>query len=96
MKFSSVILTVFALVSTGLADKSCTPSFDYCSDILIQSKGFTEADLKDVLKGTDLENEDLNNVLFHCTNPGIVGHPKLCSSGCKDSATEGSHQCDGV
>jgi hypothetical protein len=57
--------------------------------------GFTEADLKAVLKGTDLENEDVKNVLFHCTNPGIVGHPKLCSSGCKDSATEGSHQCDG-
>lgn len=39
MKFSSVILAVFALVSTGLADKSCTPSFDYCSDLLIKSKG---------------------------------------------------------
>lgn len=39
MKFSSVILTVFALVSTGLAAKSCTPSFDYCSDLLINSKG---------------------------------------------------------
>lgn len=39
MRFSSVVLAVFALVSTGLADKTCTPSFDYCSDILIQSKG---------------------------------------------------------
>ena len=39
MKFSSVILAVFALVSTGLADKTCTPSFDYCSDALIKSKG---------------------------------------------------------
>ena len=39
MKFSSVILAVFALVSTGLADKTCTPSFDYCSDLLIKSKG---------------------------------------------------------
>jgi hypothetical protein len=39
MKFSSVLLAVFALVSSGLADKTCTPSFDYCSDVLIKSKG---------------------------------------------------------
>jgi hypothetical protein len=39
MKFSSVLLAVFALVSSGLADKTCTPSFDYCSDALIKSKG---------------------------------------------------------
>ncbi|KAJ5691785.1 hypothetical protein N7462_001208 [Penicillium macrosclerotiorum] len=95
MRLSSIALAIFALFSTGLADKTCTPSFDYCSDILIKSKGFTEADLKDVLKGTDLENEPLENVLFHCKNPGIVGHPQLCSSGCKDSEQEGSHKCDG-
>lgn len=111
MKFSSVALALFALVSTGLADKTCTPSFDYCSDVLIKDKGefcclyrtkfhelmdlgFTAADLEDVLKGTDLENEDIKNVLFHCTNPGTVGHPKLCTSGCKDPAQEGSHSCD--
>ncbi|EPS26338.1 hypothetical protein POX_g09354 [Penicillium oxalicum] len=95
MKASSVLLTLFTLASTGLADKTCTPSFDYCSDVLIGSKGFTEADLVEVLKGTDYENEDVKNVLFHCMNPGMVGHPKLCSSGCKDPATEGSHKCDG-
>lgn len=39
MKYSSVLLAVVALVSSGLADKTCTPSFDYCSDALIKSKG---------------------------------------------------------
>ncbi|KAJ5281983.1 hypothetical protein N7478_007355 [Penicillium angulare] len=93
MKFSAVVLAVFTLVSTGLADKTCTPSFDYCSDVLIKDKGFTEADLEDVIKGTDLEKQPLKNVLFHCKNPGIVGHPKLCESGCEDPKTEGSHSC---
>jgi hypothetical protein len=111
MKLSSIFLTVSALATTGLAEKTCTPSFDYCSDVLIKDKGklftvkyrcvrlieeilgFTEADLKDVLKGSDLENEDIKNVLFHCKNPGDVGHPKLCSSGCKDPESEGSHSC---
>ncbi|CAI7668919.1 unnamed protein product [Penicillium palitans] len=93
MKLSSIFLTVFALATTSLAAKTCTPSFDYCSDVLIKDKGFTEDDLKDVLKGSDLEKEDLKKVLFHCKNPGDVGHPKLCSSGCKDPATEGSHSC---
>ncbi|KOS46736.1 hypothetical protein ACN38_g2353 [Penicillium nordicum] len=51
MKLSSIFLTVFALATTGLAGKTCTPSFDYCSDALIKDKGFTEDDLKDVLKG---------------------------------------------
>ncbi|KAJ5469248.1 hypothetical protein N7539_008866 [Penicillium diatomitis] len=95
MRASSVLITLFGLVATGLAEKSCTPSFDYCSDYLIQSKGFTEADLKAVLKGTDLENADLKNVLFHCKNPGDVGHAVLCTSECKNPATEGSHKCDG-
>lgn len=66
-------------------------SFSYTAN----PAGFTAADLEAVLKGTDLENEDIKNVLFHCTNPGIVGHPKLCSNGCKDPAQEGSHKCDG-
>lgn len=39
MKFSSVILAVFALATTGIAQKTCTPSFDYCSDVLIKDKG---------------------------------------------------------
>ncbi|KGO74112.1 hypothetical protein PITC_097980 [Penicillium italicum] len=111
MKLSFIILAVSTLATTGLAAKACTPSFDYCSDVLIKDKGnlltvkhrcaklieeitgFTEADLKDVLKGSDLENEDLKNVLFHCKNPGDVGHPKLCTSGCENPATEGSHSC---
>ncbi|KAJ5101239.1 hypothetical protein NUU61_003461 [Penicillium alfredii] len=95
MKFSTVTLAIFALATTGLAKKTCTPSFDYCAAELTKSKGFTNDDLKDVLKGTDLETEPLKNVLFHCKNPGIVGHPKLCKSGCNDSEQEGSHSCSG-
>ncbi|KAJ5550294.1 hypothetical protein N7535_001764 [Penicillium sp. DV-2018c] len=93
MKPCSIILTFCALATTGLAAKTCTPSFDYCSDVLIKDKGFTEADLNDVLKGSELEGKDLKNILFHCKNPGDVGHPKLCEGGCKDPATEGSHSC---
>lgn len=55
--------------------------------------GFTEADLEAVLKGTDLETAELKNVLFHCKNPGDVGHAKLCPNGCTDPPTEGSHGC---
>lgn len=112
MKISSIVFTISALATVGMAAKTCTPSFDYCSDVLIKDKGnwfpvwsccaglnkstgFTEADLKDVLKGSDLEKEDLENILFHCKNPGDVGHPKLCQSGCKDPSTEGSHSCWG-
>ncbi|KAF9894918.1 hypothetical protein FE257_004540 [Aspergillus nanangensis] len=93
MKLSSVLLTVFAFSATGLADKTCTPSFDYCASDLTKSKGFTENDLKDALKGSGFENEDINNILFHCKNPGIVGHPKVCKGGCKSSGQEGSHNC---
>lgn len=64
-----------------------------CTRLIEDIIGFTEDDLKEVLKGSDLENEDLKNVLFHCKNPGDVGHPKLCSSGCTNPATEGSHSC---
>lgn len=39
MKFSAIVLAVFALATAGLADKTCTPSFDYCSDVLIKDKG---------------------------------------------------------
>lgn len=39
MKPSSLVLAIFALASTGLAKKTCTPSFDYCASNLIQSKG---------------------------------------------------------
>jgi hypothetical protein len=39
MKISSVLVTLFALATSGLAQKTCTPSFDYCSDVLIKDKG---------------------------------------------------------
>jgi hypothetical protein len=113
MKPSTLLLTIFAFAASGLADKTCTPSFDYCASDLTKDKGtipsshlwlhhvanivsdagFTADDLKAVLKGTDLANEDINNVLFHCKNPGIVGHPKVCKGGCKSSGQEGSHGC---
>ncbi|GMG08397.1 unnamed protein product [Aspergillus oryzae] len=69
------------------------PRFDFHATGMQESRGFTEDDLKSVLKGTEFEKEDLKNILFHCKNPGIVGSPKLCSSGCKDSEQEGSHSC---
>ncbi|KAA8648070.1 uncharacterized protein ATNIH1004_003953 [Aspergillus tanneri] len=79
MKFSLLALVIFSF-STTLAEKTCTPSFDYCADELLQSRGFTEVDLKDALKDSEFENEDFRNILFHCKNPGIVGHPKHGSS----------------
>lgn len=39
MRFSTVILAVFTLATSGLAETTCTPSFDYCSDVLIKDKG---------------------------------------------------------
>ncbi|KAL4788190.1 hypothetical protein BJX76DRAFT_353488 [Aspergillus varians] len=90
---TTLFLTLSLLLGTTLADKTCTPSFDYCADELIKSKGFTEPDLKAALKGSEFESEDVNSILYHCTNPGAVGHPKLCASGCKDSAQEGSKRC---
>ncbi|KAL4930755.1 uncharacterized protein BDV17DRAFT_258517 [Aspergillus undulatus] len=93
MKPTTTLLTLSLLLGTALADKTCTPSFDYCADELIKNKGFTEADLKAALAGSEFENEDVNSILYHCTNPGAVGHPKLCASGCRNSATEGSKKC---
>lgn len=61
--------------------------------VLIKETGFSESDIRDVLKDTDFANEDLDNVLLHCKNPGSVGHAKLCKSGCKESEEEGSHSC---
>lgn len=60
---------------------------------MLTRTGFTEDDVKSALKDTDFANEDLDNVLLHCKNPGIVGHAKLCKSGCKESKQEGSHSC---
>ena len=56
-------------------------------------KGFTKDDLKDALKGSDVEEEDLSKILFHCKNPGDVGHPKVCQDGCKGKKEEGSGSC---
>ncbi|PTU18209.1 hypothetical protein P175DRAFT_0535121 [Aspergillus ochraceoroseus IBT 24754] len=92
MKFTTVLLALSSIAATSLAAKVCTPSFDYCADELVK-KGFTEADLKAVLNGTEFANDDLKNILFHCKNPGDVGHPKLCQSGCQDTAQEGSKNC---
>lgn len=39
MKLSSVLLALLTLASTGLAKTTCTPSFDYCADVLTKSKG---------------------------------------------------------
>ncbi|KAL3488740.1 hypothetical protein BJX62DRAFT_239713 [Aspergillus germanicus] len=93
MKPTTLLLSLSLLACTGLADKTCTPSFDYCASELIKSKGFTEADLIDSLKGSEFENADPNSILYHCTNPGAIGHPKLCASGCTESVQEGSKKC---
>ncbi|KAL4881351.1 hypothetical protein BJY04DRAFT_57208 [Aspergillus karnatakaensis] len=94
MKPATLLLTASSLLfTTALAAKACTPSFDYCADELIKSKGFTEADLKAALVGSEFEKTDVNSILYHCTNPGAIGHPKLCASGCQDSVTEGSKKC---
>ncbi|GFN19011.1 uncharacterized protein AtWU_08814 [Aspergillus tubingensis] len=97
MKPPTILATLFTLTLTGLsvADKTCTPSFDYCSDVLLNDKGFSQSDLTDALQGTGYENQNLTNILFHCTNPGQVGHAKLCDNGCVDPPQEGSHGCDG-
>ncbi|RAK97087.1 uncharacterized protein BO80DRAFT_364645 [Aspergillus ibericus CBS 121593] len=95
MKPTTILTTLLTLTITTLADKTCTPSFDYCSDVLLDSKGFSQDDLTAALQGTGYETEDLGNILFHCTNPGQIGHAKLCESGCQDPPQEGSHGCDG-
>ncbi|RJE24733.1 hypothetical protein PHISCL_02942 [Aspergillus sclerotialis] len=89
---STFLLALFALFSTTLADKHCTPSFDYCAEKLIHDQGFTEAEVKESLKGTGLEKKDLSDILLHCKNPGDVGHAKFCKDGCKVQST-GSHGC---
>lgn len=40
MKYTSLFLGIAALfASTAAADKTCTPSFDYCADELMEKKG---------------------------------------------------------
>lgn len=43
MKPPTILATILTLTLTGLsvADKTCTPSFDYCSDVLLNDKGET-------------------------------------------------------
>lgn len=43
MKQPTILATLLTLTLTGLsvADKTCTPSFDYCSDVLLNDKGET-------------------------------------------------------
>lgn len=117
-----ILLTLLALTTAVVADKTCTPSFDYCANTLIKDKGiyslshrpgqarpepldinagadtdmdagFTKEDVKSALKDTDFKDENLDSILLHCKNPGVVGHAKLCKSACKDSGQEGSHSC---
>lgn len=39
MKHTLPLLALLALLSTSLADKQCTPSFDYCAEKLVDSQG---------------------------------------------------------
>lgn len=34
-----ILLTLLALTTAVVADKTCTPSFDYCANTLIKDKG---------------------------------------------------------
>ncbi|OJJ02821.1 hypothetical protein ASPVEDRAFT_151418 [Aspergillus versicolor CBS 583.65] len=90
---TALFLTLSLIAGTTFAEKTCTPSFDYCADELIDSKGFTKDDLKSSLKGSEYEDADPMSILYHCTNPGAIGHPKLCKDGCKGSGSEGSKSC---
>lgn len=38
---TAVLLTLSLIAGTAFADKTCTPSFDYCADELINSKGMS-------------------------------------------------------
>ncbi|KAL4948899.1 hypothetical protein BDW69DRAFT_198525 [Aspergillus filifer] len=86
-------LAMSLLITTTIADKTCTPSFDYCAEELINNKGWTESDIKSALSGTEFTSTDINTILYHCTNPGAIGHFKVCANGCQNSGTEGSKKC---
>ncbi|PYI00256.1 fungal-specific transcription factor [Aspergillus sclerotiicarbonarius CBS 121057] len=78
---------------TGLADKTCTPSFDYCSDVLLDSKGFSQDDLTAALQGTGYENEDLGNILFHlCGRCKTLNQHGQCSYRPEDMPPTTSHK----
>lgn len=38
-----IFLTLLALTTAVVADKTCTPSFDYCANTLIKDKGKSSA-----------------------------------------------------
>lgn len=42
MRSSLVLCTLLVLTCCGFADKTCMPSFDYCAEALIESKGITK------------------------------------------------------
>lgn len=48
MKPSSIFFALLSLITVAVADKVCTPSFDYCSDELISKKGKSRGILMDV------------------------------------------------
>lgn len=45
------------------------------------------------LKGTGVREEQLGNVMLHCTNPGQVGYVKFCANWCRVRDEDGSHGC---
>ncbi|KAL4937942.1 hypothetical protein BDV06DRAFT_226470 [Aspergillus oleicola] len=90
---STLLTLLLGTITTTLADKTCTPSFDYCADELIKNKGWEESDIKAALSGSEFADTDINTILYHCTNPGAIGHFKVCEGGCVDSEPEGSKKC---
>ncbi|KAL4808419.1 hypothetical protein BDV18DRAFT_134940 [Aspergillus unguis] len=93
MRLATVLTLSFSLFTSAVFAGECTPSFDYCADELIKDKGWTEASIKEALAGSEFADADINTLLYHCTNPGAIGHFKKCASGCQDSKTEGSKKC---
>ncbi|RAH61077.1 fungal-specific transcription factor [Aspergillus piperis CBS 112811] len=95
MKPPTILATLLTLTLTGLsvADKTCTPSFDYCSDVLLNDKGFSQSDLTDALQGTGYENQNLTNILFHsCGGCKKRGLDEQCSYRPEDMPPATSHK----
>ncbi|GLB06129.1 hypothetical protein AtubIFM57258_001426 [Aspergillus tubingensis] len=95
MKPPTILATLLTLTLTGLsvADKTCTPSFDYCSDVLLNDKGFSQSDLTDALQGTGYENQNLTKILFHsCGGCKKRGLDEQCSYRPEDMPPATSHK----
>lgn len=60
-KMKPILLTLLALTATVLADKTCTPSFDYCAKTLIDSKGIFPAP-GPASVGVHMENANKNRL----------------------------------